>query len=161
MSNVSRKIAKKYRYLFYGFLSLSVFSGTGFWLLRNFAMVEGDFGPESHFLQYPFLQLHGLAAFLMLMALGSIFTSHVSKTWTLGKAKKSGITLLSFIVFSLLSAYSLYYLVAEDWHTLLGNSHAVVGLILPSLLLFHIKMARKGRKHKQKYNHKKLKHRAQ
>ena len=69
MSNISRKIAKKYRYLFYGFLSLSVFSGSGFWLLRNFAMVEGDFGPESHFLQYPFLQLHGFAAFMMLMAL--------------------------------------------------------------------------------------------
>lgn len=159
MSNVSRKIAKKYRYSFYGFLSFSVFSGSGFWLLRNFAMVEGDFGPESHFLQYPFLQLHGFAAFMMLMALGSIFTSHVSKTWSLGKAKKSGITLMSFIIFSLLSAYSLYYLVGKDWHTLLGNSHAVVGLLLPTLLILHIKIARKSRK-KKAHSHHKAKKRA-
>jgi hypothetical protein len=160
MSNISRKIAKKYRYLFYSFLSLSVFSGSGFWLLRNFAMVKGDFGPESHFLQYPFLQLHGFAAFMMLMALGSIFTSHVSKTWPLGKAKKSGVTLMSFIIFSLLSAYSLYYLVSEDWHVLLGNSHAIVGLLLPTLLFFHIKMARKSRHKKKQHTYRKIKKRA-
>jgi hypothetical protein len=159
MSNISRKIAKKYRYLFYSFLSLSVFSGSGFWLLRNFAMVEGDFGPESHFLQYPFLQLHGFAAFMMLMALGSIFSSHISKTWSLGRAKKSGVTLLSFIVFSMLSAYSLYYLVSEDWHVLLGNSHAIVGLLLPTLLIFHIKMARKLRNKKKYHSHRKTKKR--
>ncbi len=160
MSNISRKIAKKYRYLFYGFLSISVFSGSGFWLLRNFAMVEGDFGPESHFLQYPFLQLHGFAAFMMLMALGSIFSSHIPKTWSLGKAKNSGITLLSFIVFSLLSAYSLYYLVSEDWHVLLGNSHAIVGLLLPTLLIFHITMARKSRHKKKKYDRHKTRNQA-
>lgn len=142
MSNISRKIAKKYRYIFYCTLALSAISGSVFWLLREFTMVEGDFGPESHFLQYPAIQLHGFAAFIMLMALGAIFTSHIPKTWYKGRAKKSGTSLLSFVIFSLLSAYSLYYLVSEDWHVLLANSHAIAGLCLPALLIFHIKKAR-------------------
>ena len=150
MSNISRKIAKKYRYIFYCTLALSTFSGSMFWLLRKFAMVEGDFGPESHAWQYPALQLHGFAAFMMLMALGAIFTAHIPKTWYKERAKKSGSTLLSLVVFSLLSAYSLYYLVSEDWHVYLGNSHAIVGLCLPALLIFHIKIARSAGKIRKK-----------
>jgi len=155
MSNISRKIAKKYRYIFYTALALSALSGSMFWLLREFAMVEGDFGPESHFLQYPFLQLHGFAAFFMLMALGAIFTSHIPKTWYKGQAKKSGTTLLSLVIFSLISAYSLYYLVSEDWHVLLANSHAIVGICLPALLIFHIKKARSTRPTKKQRQRKK------
>tara|TARA_R110000737_G_scaffold8048_6_gene23528 strand:+ start:11334 stop:11843 length:510 start_codon:yes stop_codon:yes gene_type:complete len=150
MSNISRKIAKKYRYIFYYTLALSAFSGSIFWLLRKFAMVEGDFGPESHALQYPVLQLHGFAAFMMLMALGAIFTAHIPKTWYKERAKKTGSTLLGFVIFSLLSAYSLYYLVSEDWHVLLGNSHAIIGLCLPVLLIFHIKTARSAGKFQKK-----------
>ena len=150
MSNISRKIAKKYRYIFYFNLAVSALSGATFWLLREFAMVEGDFGPESHFLQYPTLQLHGFAAFVMLMALGAIFTSHIPKTWYKGQAKKSGLTMLCFIVFSLLSAYSLYYLVTEDWHVLLGNAHAIVGICLPALLYFHIRTGRKSTREKKR-----------
>ena len=142
MSNISRKIAKKYRYIFYSALALSALSGSMFWLLRKFAMVEGDFGLEAHFLQYPSLQLHGFAAFIMLMSLGAIFSNHMPKTWYKDQAKKSGTTLLSFVLFSLLSAYSLYYFVREDWHVLLANAHAIIGICLPVLLFIHIKTAR-------------------
>ena len=156
MSNISRKIAKKYRYIFYSALTLSAFSGSTFWLLREFAMVDGDFGLESHYLQYPALQLHGFAAFILLMALGAIFSSHIPKTWYKGQAKKSGTTLLSFVIFSLLSAYSLYYLVNEDWQVLLANSHAIVGISLPALLFFHIRTARSARTANKQQLHKRV-----
>jgi MFS family permease len=146
MAKVGRKISKKYRYTFYIVLCISVLSGSAFWLLRRFAVVEGDFGPESHFLQYPFLQLHGFAAFLMLMALGAIFCGHLAQTWSIGRAKKTGITMMSAVIFSILSAYILYYLVSENWHHLLGNAHALMGLALPVLLVFHIRVARKSRR---------------
>lgn len=157
MSAISTKISKKYRYFFYVILALSCVSGSGFWLIREFGMVEGDFGSESHFLQYPLLQVHGFLAFVMLMSIGAIFSSHVTKTWSAGRAKKLGITLLVHVIFMLLSAYSLYYLVSEDWHVLLGNSHAVFGLLLPLMLFTHVKLARKSRK-KSKSKRKKYLH---
>jgi|GEM_PF-460860 len=151
MSNISLNISKQYRYFFYGVLVLSVVTGIGFWLFRRFGMVEGDFGPESHFLQYPLLQLHGLSAFFMLMSLGAIFASHIPKTWSSKRARKSGIFIITTTLFSIITAYSLYYLVNENWHEILGNSHAVLGVLFPLILIVHITSARRTRKYNKKH----------
>lgn len=145
MSQISKHIPPIFRNIFYTVLSLCWLTGCAFWLLREFLMTEGDFGVEPHFLQYPVLQLHGLGAFLMLLSLGAIFSAHVPSTWSLGRAKKSGLWILSAVVISMCSAYSLYYLVQEDWHLWLGNGHALVGVSLPILLYLHINIARKSR----------------
>lgn len=149
MARVSTEISKGYRYFFYSLLTLSFLTGMGFWFMRHYFMVEGDFGPEAHFLQFPLLQLHGFAAFFMLMALGAIFSAHIPKTWSTKRAKKTGLGFLIAVSFSIVSAYSLYYLVSQEWHELLGNAHAVVGIMLPSLLAFHIIVARKSRLNKK------------
>ena len=157
MPKVSQKISTSYRYLLYIVLALSCFTGAGFWLVRHYFMVDGDFGVEPHFLQYPLLQAHGFLAFVMLLALGAIYASHVAKTWSSGRAKKSGTWLLSNTVLSLLSAYALYYLVNQEWHEFLGNTHAILGLLLPVGLIIHINIARKSRRVK-KHHHKKRHH---
>jgi len=149
MSNISLTINKRYRYFFYCVLGLSLVTGIAFWLLRRFGMVEGDFGPESHFLQYPMLQIHGFSAFVMLMSLGAIFASHIPKTWSSGRARKSGLFILIATSFSIISAYILYYLVSEGWHEWLGNIHAVVGVLLPAILIVHIQKARLSRRKKK------------
>ena len=150
MSNISLKITKTYRYFFYMTMFVSLLSGSGFWLLRQYGFTEGDFGPESHFMQYPLLQLHGFAAFAMLMSLGAIFGSHIPKTWASKRSRTSGISILTSVSLSILSAYSLYYLVGEDWHELLGNGHAIIGLLSPVLLYVHIHFARKNSRYAQK-----------
>jgi len=155
MSKISAKIASKYRYFFYLMLSCSAISGSGFWLLKTFAMVEGDFGPESHFLQYPLLQLHGFSAFMMLLCLGAIFGSHIPKNWHHQRGIKSGVATLAFVVFSVLSAYSLYYLVTQELHAILANSHAIIGLFLPMILFIHIKFSRTAKKKKRRHSHEK------
>ncbi|WP_293750381.1 hypothetical protein [uncultured Paraglaciecola sp.] len=150
MSRINKHIPPIYRYFFYTVLSLCWLTGSVFWLLREFAFIEGDFGPEPHFLQYPVLQLHGLGAFFMLLSLGAIFTGHIPNTWSLGRAKKSGLWILSAVILSMCSAYSLYYLVQEDWHLWLGNGHALVGVSLPIILYVHIKIARNSNAKKKK-----------
>lgn len=148
MAKITIKIPKNYRYFFYLTLLLAWLSGVSFWLIRNYGFVEGDFGPESHFLQFPLLQLHGFTAFTMLLCLGAIFSAHIPSTWYQKRAKKSGIVMLTSVCLSVLSAYSLYYLVSEEWHELLANGHAIIGLSLPLILLIHIVIARNSRKKK-------------
>jgi len=145
MARITLKIPKGYRYFFYLTLALSWLTGISFWLIRRFGFIEGDFGPEAHFLQFPLLQIHGLAAFAMLLCLGAIFSAHIPSTWHLKRAKNSGVIILTCVILSILSAYSLYYLVNEEWHELLGNSHALIGLLLPVILIIHIVIARKSR----------------
>ena len=84
-----------------------------------------------------------LQRFLMLLCLGALFTAHVPATWSMAKAKKTGLTFLIFVSVSVLSAYCLYYLVSEDWKIWLANGHALVGVFLPLLLFVHIKIARR------------------
>lgn len=151
MSHVSLTITKKYRYFFYITLLISWVTGAGFWILRQFFFSEGDFGPESHVLQYPLLQIHGFAAFIMLLCLGAIFSAHIPKTWAAKRSRTSGISILSSVIISILSAYSLYYLVSEDWHELLGNGHALVGILSPLILYIHVHFARKSRRYKKKH----------
>jgi MFS family permease len=146
MLRINNKIPRAYRYFLYLTLSISCCTGTAFWLMRRYAMVEGDFGPEPHSLQYPLLQVHGLGAFLMLLCLGAIFSAHIPSTWSLKRAKKSGLLMLVTVTVSLLSAYSLYYLVQDQWQSWLGNSHFIFGLPLPFLLLLHIKVARRSKR---------------
>jgi hypothetical protein len=146
MSRINLKIPLAYRRIFYTTLCLSWVTGLGFWLIRRFGEVEGDFGPQSHLLQYPLLQTHGLAAFVMLLCLGAIFASHIPATWRTGRQRWWGGALLAQVLLSLISAYSLYYLVSEQWHAVLGNSHALIGLLLPVSLSVHIYRARRTRK---------------
>lgn len=153
MAKINLKIPQGYRRFFYLTLGLSWLSGVSFWLLRRYGFVEGDFGPEAHFLQFPLLQIHGFAAFTMLLCLGAIFSAHVPSTWPGKRAKKSGVILVSTVTLSILSAYSLYYLVSEEWHDILADGHAILGLLLPLVLIIHIKIARKSRNKKNALNY--------
>ncbi len=138
MARISLLIPKTYRYFFYGSLVLCWCSGLGFWLFRHYGMVEGDFGPEPSVWQYPFLQAHGLGAFIMLLCLGAIFTGHIPVAWRSQRQRYWGVAIVVQVLLSVLSAYTLYYLVTEEWHEFLGNGHALVGLLLPLMLVWHI-----------------------
>jgi hypothetical protein len=48
--------------------------------------------------------------------------------------------IISAVSFLMITAYSLYYLVSEDWHPLLVNSDAIMGLLLPLTLFVPIKV---------------------
>lgn len=146
MAKISKTIPQGYRYFFYVVVSCCFFSGTSFWLIREFFQIEGEFGIEPHSWQYPLLQLHGLMAFLMLMAIGAVITGHVTTTWYGQRAKKSGIALLTGISFSVISAYILYYWVSEETQEWLALLHLVFGCLLPILLILHITIARRTRK---------------
>lgn len=146
MSRITLKIPAGYRYFFYASIGLCWFSGFGFWLIRRFGELEGEFGPEPHFFQYPLLQTHGLAAFIMLLCLGAIGSAHIPLGWRAGLARRMGLSLSVHVLVSVLSAYALYYLASEELHDWLGNGHALMGFLLPLMLILHVAKARRQRK---------------
>jgi len=146
MARISTKIPKGYRYFFYLLVALCFTSGASFWLIREFFQIDGDFGLSPHFLQYPLLQIHGFMAFVMLMSVGAIFSAHIPSTWGTKRARKSGIMITCFISMSVITAYALYYLITEDSQFWLTYLHLVLGVCLPSLLIIHVKKARKSRR---------------
>jgi hypothetical protein len=82
---IKAKFTDLYRRTLYFIFSLSWVSGTVFFVLSRFCMIEGDFGPQRHPWQFPMLSIHGASAFLMIFYFGFIMASHVPITWKLKK----------------------------------------------------------------------------
>ena len=69
MARSKMKIAKPYRIALYIIIGLSWVTGSAFFIFNNFIMVESDFGPAKHPLQFQVIKIHGLSASLVLMGL--------------------------------------------------------------------------------------------
>ncbi|MDM3870486.1 hypothetical protein QSV34_03850 [Porticoccus sp. W117] len=143
MAGIHIKIRKPWRRALYGALATSWCSGIGFFILSRWVRIEGDFGPERHPLQFPLLQLHGGAAFVMMMFLGALFVGHVAHTWPAKKRHPMGVAMAIVVALMVISAWLLYYLANEDVRAWVANIHASLGLLLPVLLAIHIQRARR------------------
>ena len=126
------------RHSLYGVLAISWVSGISYYVLSRWLQIEGEFGPEKHPWQFPILKIHGAAAFLMLMAIGTLLTNHVPAAWRTQRSRKLGLTLATGVSLMAVSAWCLYYAANEQWRPLIGNVHALIGVSLPFVLALHI-----------------------
>lgn len=146
MAMVSVIIPKLYRRILYSTLLISWCTGIAFFIFSRFISVEGDFGPEKHPWQFPILIAHGGAAFLMLMAAGSLLSNHMPSSWRQNKQRKLGICLVTLLVLQILTAYGLYYLSSDEIRGVVANIHAALGFAYPFVVLTHVLI---GKRHKR------------
>jgi hypothetical protein len=110
--------------------------------LRRWGSVEGDFGPEAHPWQQSALEIHGAAAFTMLMLVGAILVVHVPAAWRNVGARNHGLPLAIVLLTLVVTAWCMYYLddpAVRDWTALI---HLGFGLALPVLLSVHVLVGR-------------------
>lgn len=138
MAIVSVKIPKAYRCSLFVTLTVSWCTGIAFFIFSRYITIDGDFGPEKHPWQFPVLMVHGVAAFLMMMACGSLLTNHVPSGWRQNKLRLMGLTLVAFLVLQVVSAYLLYYLSSDEVRAVTSNIHAASGFLFPLVLIVHI-----------------------
>ena len=149
MRPISVKIPQGVQNFIFFVLLVSWCSGIAFYIFSHWITIDGDFGPEKHPWQYPMLQIHGAAAFLMMMSFGAMLAAHVPHSWKLKRSRGIGLTLVSVMAFQMITAYILYYLAGEETRPWFVNAHAAVGLMIPVLLVAHIMMGVRGRKARQ------------
>lgn len=137
------RLGKNHKRWLYGTLTLLWASGA-FWLvLHYFFMAQGEFGPMPNPLEKWGLRLHGLAAFAMLVAIGSVLPVHARRAWNLRKNRATGIVIKSLFLWLALTAYALYYFADDEARPWLPWLHWGVGLAIPLLLAGHIARGRK------------------
>jgi hypothetical protein len=142
---VNVKISKPYRRWLYGLLALSWFSGITFFILHTWFMVEGDYGLVKHPWQFPMLQIHGAAAFLMMITFGFLLGTHVPHSWKVKPKRKLGIALIAIISFQIITAYILYYIAQDDPRLIVAYAHLVVGASFPIILTLHVWMKKRAK----------------
>jgi hypothetical protein len=147
---VKVKIPKPYRRWLYGLLALSWISGVTFFVLHTWFMVEGDYGLVKHPWQFPALQIHGAAAFFMMISFGFLLGSHVPHSWKQKPKRKLGIALVAIASFQIITAYILYYIAQDDPRLIIAYMHLAVGFMFPIILLLHVLMKKKASKKPRK-----------
>lgn len=138
-----------HRKLLYAVFLFAWLSGALWLVFHYFLQAEGDFGPLPHPAEKWWLRLHGLAAFGMLIALGSVLPVHARRAWQLGKNRKSGLGMKLAFSWMALSGYALYYFASEENQAWLPLLHWVAGLGLPLMLAAHIALGRRRAHPKQ------------
>ena len=120
-------------YIAFGLLLLT---GIAWLVLDQWVRVAGEFGPEHHPAEHAALIVHGIAAYLFLLAAGALVPVHVKLGWSIGRNKVSGVTLAGLLGLLALSALGLYYLGGEDARGLASIAHWTTGLVaLPALIV--------------------------
>jgi len=148
---VTVKVKKFQQTWLFALLAFAWCSGVAFFVLKTWFMVEGDFGPEKHPLQFPALQVHGFIAFLMMITYGYFIGTHVQHAWKVKPRRALGILLVAVPAFQMITSYLLYYVNWEDkTRGIIEYSHLGVGFVLPFILIIHVFLPKFLKKRKSK-----------
>ena len=151
------RLGARHKRLAYATFALLWASGALWLLFHYFFSVEGDFGPEPHPAEKWWLRLHGLAAMLALVALGSLLTNHVRLAWQRKKNQRTGLPMLALTAWLAATGYALYYFSSDANAAWLPLLHWTVGLALPLALVAHVAIGRRRAPRVQPHPHPKKK----
>jgi hypothetical protein len=138
-------LGSNHRAWLFGALGVAFISGTAWWVLHHWFQVNGEFGPSPHPAEPWLIRLHGGAAMLTLILLGSLLPLHVKRAWLARRNRRSGGLLLALNALLALTGYALYYAGSESLRALASYSHLTLGLALPVLLVLHLRFGRRSR----------------
>ncbi|MGE5319841.1 MAG: hypothetical protein ACM3KD_06665 [Hyphomicrobiaceae bacterium] len=137
------RIGTRHKRLAYAAFLLLWASGALWLLFHYFLGTEGDFGPATHPLEKWWLRLHGLAAMLVLVAVGSLATNHMRLALNRKKNLRTGLPMLALSAWLAATGYALYYFSSDDNAGWLPLLHWIAGLVLPLALVLHIRLGRR------------------
>jgi len=92
------------------------------------------------------LRLHGAAAMVTLVLLGTLLPLHVRVGWRRGRNVASGIVMLATNGALVLTAFGLYYAGSESLRHWTSALHTAIGLALPLLIVAHVVLGRRARR---------------
>lgn len=91
------------------------------------------------------LTVHGGAAMVFLVLLGTVLPTHVVRAWRSGRNRAIGIVLLVVIALLIMTGYGLYYFSGERLRLVTQWTHLGLGIVEPVLFIVHLMHGRRTR----------------
>lgn len=129
----------------YGTFAVLFASGLAWWLLHRFGRTEGDSDLQSSPLEPWLLKLHGAAAMVSLIVLGTLIPLHMRRGWRARRNRGSGGGMVALCLGLILTGYALYYAGGEGFRALASTVHITLGLAFPTAIVWHIVRGRRTR----------------
>ncbi len=144
MRRSSIRLSRRHEWIVY-LVSAAVFgTGAGWAALHYLAASPNEFGAATPAESW-MLKAHGGAAMATLLLLGTLWPLHIKFAWRAGRNLRTGLSLLSFFGFLVVTGYGLYYAGGERLRAWTSAAHLWVGLALPLILILHIWRGKKSR----------------
>jgi hypothetical protein len=141
MSRGGIRLTRRHRSWIYASGALLFLSGVA-WLIAHFGLRSaGEFGQVESPIAPWSLRIHGAAAMLALVVLGTLLPSHVRRAWHARRHRTAGALLLGVNGLLIASGYALYYAGGEETRAIVSPLHWAVGLLLPIALVWHVRTA--------------------
>ena len=134
-----------HRRLIYAVFGAMFATGVLWLLFHTFVRISTPFGDGPHGLESWWLKLHGLAAMMGLLVLGSLIFTHVRYAWKARRNIASGIVLLTSNIVLVATGYALYYFGGEQTRPMISLIHWGVGVALVLVMVAHIVMGHRVR----------------
>ena len=141
------RLSGRHRAWLHGTFAVLFFSGAIWWVLHRWFQVDNGFGPQPHAAQRWLIPLHGAAAMLALVVVGTLIPLHIKRGWRARLNRLNGLTLITFVCILTASGYALYYSGSEMLRANASAVHVGLGLAFPVMLLWHILSGRRSRHH--------------
>ena len=140
------RLGRWHRLLLYGSVGALWVTGAAWLVFHRFVQVQGELGPQPHWLERWWLDLHGLFVFVGLLVLGPLLIQHAPRGWRTRRSRVLGLTLVVVLGWLIASGYGLYYVPDLLSPGVLSALHWIVGLAAPLPLVAHVWRGRRGRR---------------
>jgi len=140
------RLSRRHRAWVHGAFGLLFASGAGWWGLHRWFQVEGAFGAQPHPAEHWLMLLHGAAAMLSLVIVGTLVPLHMKGGWRARLNRANGVMLVAVVGLLTVTGYGLYYAGGESLRMAASGTHTALGLALPFALVWHIARGRRARR---------------
>ena len=117
-------------------------TGAAWLIFHHWVRIQGEFGPINHPMEPWLMRIHGAAAMVAILILGTLIPVHIRPALKIRRNVIAGITLTSLQVILIVTGYALYYFSGELSRSIASMVHWVLGLATPVILIWHVKMGK-------------------
>ena len=142
MSRNRLRLSFRQRLWLHGSFIVLFLSGMLRWMLHTWFPVENGFGPQENQLNPWLLRLHGAAAMIALVVLGSLLPNHIRAAWRAQRNRFSGGGMITLCLALTVTGYGLYYVGGETLRHVASLSHLWLGLAFPVVIIWQIRRGR-------------------
>jgi hypothetical protein len=138
MKRSAVRLSRAHEWSVYVILAFVFVSGAAWAWLHHFERNRSEFGVTAHPAELWMQRLHGAAAMLALVLIGTLLLSHILRGWRARRNRRTGMSLAAVLGFLIGTGYALYYAGNESLRAWASWSHLWVGLALPLIIAVHV-----------------------
>ena len=90
------------------------------------------------------MKVHGAAAMLVLVVLGTLIPLHIRRGWSAGINRRTGLVLIAVMASLIATGYGLYYFGDESLRAAAVEAHDLIGVLAPVVILWHVLRGRQA-----------------